>query len=272
MLVWSNLRWSRAIATLEQAPGIVIVDADRGWNSLRLTGLRDPLSANPSALLAARGLDTSAIEAHWEPYVSAQPQIVLERARRLLAAPAGVSLAVTGDTLVVRGRASRDWRERNSALASTLPGVSHVDMSEIADAFPGELDSLVRQAQEIRVLFSPGSDSLDASGTAATDSLAAHLIRLSAAAVREGYGMAVMLVGRTDSLGPGNDAVGAEQPAGRGGARGAGGRGHPLDWHFRGGVRLYRSAAGGGRGLGRSDQSQRVRRDKRLRGIAGTLG
>ena len=201
LLVRSNQRWSRAIETLEQAPGIVVTSADRGWNRLRLTGLRDPLAADPSSLLAARGLDTSAIEAQWESYVSTQPPLVLERARRLLAAPAGVALAMSGDTLVVRGEAARRWRERAPAIASTLPGVSHVDLSGVADGVPGELDSLTRQAQEIRVLFPPGSDSLDARGRAAADSLAAQLIRLSAAAVHEGYGVSVVLVGRADSLG-----------------------------------------------------------------------
>src|SRR5690606_10654458 len=146
LLVRSNLLWSRAIETLEQAPGIVVISADRGWRSLRLTGLRDPLAADPSALLAARGLDTSAIEARWEPYVSMQAPLVLERARRLLAAPSGVTLAMSGDTLEARGGASRRWRERTSAIGSMLPGLSHVDLSGVADAAPGELDSAARQA------------------------------------------------------------------------------------------------------------------------------
>src|SRR5690606_28715555 len=150
---------------------------------------------------AARGLDTSAIEARWEPYVSMQAPLVLERARRLLAAPAGVALAMSGDTLEARGGASRRWRERTAAIGAMLPGLSHVDLSGVADVAPEELDSAARQAQEIRVLFPPGSDSLDARGRAATDSLAAQLLRLRAAAVREGYGMSVVLVGRADSLG-----------------------------------------------------------------------
>ena len=202
-LVRSNQRWSNAVATLEQEPGIVLVRADRGLGGWRFAGLRDPLAANPAALLAGLGADTASIDARWEPYVSTQPPLVLERARRVLVAPSTVTLTLTGDTLVARGQAPRRWRERATTIATAMPGVTSVDLSGVTDAVPAELETLRREAANQRVLFPAGSDSLDSAGRIAADSIAARLIRLHAAAVREGYGIAVALVGRTDSLGPG---------------------------------------------------------------------
>lgn len=200
-LVRSNQRWSRAVSILEQAPGIVVVSADRNLGGWRFTGLRDPLAGNPSALLAAAGFDTSSIEERWESYVSTQPSLVLARAHRLLSAPHGVRFTLEADTLVVRGQASRRWRERTAAIAPTLPGVSHADLSGVTDAVPAELDSLIRQAADVRVLFSPGSDSLGAPGRAAADAIASLLSRLTQAAAAEGYAVTTMLVGRADTLG-----------------------------------------------------------------------
>jgi OOP family OmpA-OmpF porin len=201
LLVRSNQRWSRAVAALERQPGIVLVRADRGLGGWRFTGLRDPLAVSPAALLAGVGADTASIDARWEPYVSTQPQMVLARARRILAPPSTVALTLTGDTLIARGRATRTWRERTTTFATTLPGVAYADLSGVADAVPAELDSLRRLVTEHRVMFSAGSDSLGSAGRAAADSISAQLIRLHAAAVREGYGIAVVLVGRTDTLG-----------------------------------------------------------------------
>jgi OOP family OmpA-OmpF porin len=200
-LVRSNLRWSRAVAALEQEPGIVLVRADRGLGGWKLSGLRDPLATSPAALLDGAGADTASVQARWEPYVSTQPPLVLERARRILGAPAAVALSLTGDTLVLRGEAARRWRDRAATIAATLPGVAHADLSGMVDAPPPELLDLARQASSQRVLFAIGSARLDAAGRAAADSSAVLLERLRDAAAAEGYRTSIVLVGRTDTVG-----------------------------------------------------------------------
>jgi OOP family OmpA-OmpF porin len=133
-LVQSQRMWTRAQAVLEQAPGIVLTSADRGGGQWQFTGWRDPLAAEPAALLAAIGADTTAIEARWEPYVSIEPPLVLERAIHRLAPPAGVTVALAGDTLVLAGRASAAWRDAAVATSRSLPGVEHLNVSELAVA------------------------------------------------------------------------------------------------------------------------------------------
>jgi hypothetical protein len=53
--------------------------------------MRDPLAVNPSLLIARRGVDTTDVVAHWEPYVSTEPALLLARARRVLGARLAVS-------------------------------------------------------------------------------------------------------------------------------------------------------------------------------------
>src|SRR5262245_8814580 len=78
-LAWrSHRRWTGAVERLRSEPGIVLVRAERGgrWS---FTGLRDPMAADPSALLAAAGVDTATVEQDWERYLSLQPQLLLAR-------------------------------------------------------------------------------------------------------------------------------------------------------------------------------------------------
>jgi OOP family OmpA-OmpF porin len=201
LLVRSNQRWSRAVAALEQEPGIVLVNADRGWGSWRFSGLRDPLAASPAALLAGLGADTTSVDGRWEPYVSTQPPLVLERARRLLAPPAAVGLTLSGDTLVMSGQASRRWRDRAAMIAPTLPGVTFVDLEGIADEIPAAIETLRREATSRHILFAVGSARINAAGRAAVDSITTSLVRLREAAAAEGYRVSVELAGRTDASG-----------------------------------------------------------------------
>ena len=53
----SLTRWNRATALLAAQPGIVLLEADHGWRRSTVSGLRDPLSAEPSVLLAGAGID-----------------------------------------------------------------------------------------------------------------------------------------------------------------------------------------------------------------------
>jgi outer membrane protein OmpA-like peptidoglycan-associated protein len=56
-----------------------VLDADRGWGRWRISGLRDPLAADPAAILASVGVDSARVTARWEPYLSADPKFVTAR-------------------------------------------------------------------------------------------------------------------------------------------------------------------------------------------------
>ena len=197
----SNRQWSRAVASLEQEPGIVVVRAERDGGRWRFAGLRDPLAASPAAVLAAAGGDTTKLDARWEPYVSTQPPLVLARARRILAPPASLTLDLAGDTLVARGQATRSWLQRAATIAPTFAGVSHLSLTSATPALSAEAGALRREAEAVRVLFAIGSARLDSAAGAAVATAADALARLRAAAAADGFPISLVLTGRTDTIG-----------------------------------------------------------------------
>ena len=111
----SHRRWTRAVSALESQPGIVLTRAERGGGRWRFAGLRDPLARDPAAVLAGVAVDSPDVEQRWEPYLSLQPEMVLARARRSLAPPASVALALASDTLRLRGLGAASVGHRRRA-------------------------------------------------------------------------------------------------------------------------------------------------------------
>jgi OOP family OmpA-OmpF porin len=60
------MRWSKALAALRAEPGIVVVDASRGFGGWNISGLRDPLAREPAKILAAVGIAPRSLEGKWE--------------------------------------------------------------------------------------------------------------------------------------------------------------------------------------------------------------
>jgi OOP family OmpA-OmpF porin len=200
-LAWrSHRRWNAAVDRLRAEPGIVLVRADRGGGRWSFGGLRDPLAADPSALLAATGVDTAGVDQRWERYLSLQPAMVLARARAALHPPAGVTLALAGDTLRVRGGAPLRWLA-TASRAGLPPGVAALDLGGVTPDSPPELASRVAEVERERVLFAVGSAALDGPARAAVARIAAALVRVQTAAAVLGAGATIELAGRTDPTG-----------------------------------------------------------------------
>ena len=81
-----NRRWSSYLARLSSEPGVVITAAGKRGGGYYVSGLRDALAADPSALLAATGIGAGSVQFRWEPYLSDQPKFAA--ARRMQAAKA----------------------------------------------------------------------------------------------------------------------------------------------------------------------------------------
>jgi OOP family OmpA-OmpF porin len=84
LYVRSSIRWNRGIEALHAEPGIVVVDATRGWRDWRISGLRDPLARDPHAVISAAGVGDPRVTGRWEAYMSLDPVMILRRANRSL--------------------------------------------------------------------------------------------------------------------------------------------------------------------------------------------
>ena len=119
---WYNQQlWEGYLERLRAQPGIVITEAGKRDGKFVVSGLRDPLAADPLALLGEAGIDPARVVAHFDPYQALDPQLVLKRLEVSLDPPSSVTLEIAGNRIVARGSAPRPWLDRAHAVAQMLP-------------------------------------------------------------------------------------------------------------------------------------------------------
>lgn len=79
--VRDDMRWRNYLSALRAQPGIVVIEAHRGWSTFSLVGLRDPMALEPRSLLSNFHLSDKKVSEHWDEYLSLDPR--LDDARRL---------------------------------------------------------------------------------------------------------------------------------------------------------------------------------------------
>ncbi|HKW01737.1 MAG TPA: OmpA family protein [Vicinamibacterales bacterium] len=124
----ADQRWTRYLATLRAQPGIVVVNSTREGGKRVVTGLRDPLAADPKSFLASAGLAEDAVEGRWAAYQSLDPSIVLARGTAALDASLRETIAAieSSSILFVKG-AARVEADQRSALDRVIAAVGKLE-------------------------------------------------------------------------------------------------------------------------------------------------
>ncbi len=204
--VWAaeQLVWTEYVGKLRAQPGIVVTQSVASNGMFEVAGLRDPLAADPQRLLRDAGVDPARVTSHWQPYISLDPQFVLERIRASLDPPKAVTLAIAGDNIAATGTASHAWLQRARAIAQTLPaGGPALDLSAVQDLGEGPLIKL-RDEIEAKEIHFDVNGSLPAPGQdTVLDQLAAELKELAATSAAMRVATRVTLTGHSDDTGPG---------------------------------------------------------------------
>jgi OOP family OmpA-OmpF porin len=194
-------RWDLARARLAREPGVVVVEADRGFRRWRFSGLLDPAARDPKTVLAAEGIDTARVETSWRPFLSLEGELLLARARRTLAPPSTVTLELAGDSLRARGQATTEWLGSARRQGPIVSGMTPLDLSAVAVLFPAALEP-VRAAMETTLIYFPLASDEPLPGTVTRlDRIAAATAVLDSAIRSDGYRLNLELVGRSDSSG-----------------------------------------------------------------------
>ncbi len=194
-------RFDGFVDQLRREPGVVLGSAGREGGRFVLTGLRDPLARDPGALAAAVGLDSSRLDAKWEPYIALRPEFILQRARALLAPAPGTTLRLAGDTLVAEGVASAAWRGEAQRLALAVPGVTALQLTALVDSAMVALRAAADSLEGISFDFPRGSAAPVAGQQPRIDALADRLRTLVAQAGSANLALTIDLVGSADSVG-----------------------------------------------------------------------
>jgi OOP family OmpA-OmpF porin len=157
-----NRRWADYLSRLNAEPGIVVVSAERHGGKYHITGLRDPMAADPAALLAPSSIDPADVVARWEPYQASHPDFVLARVKGMLDPPATVSLNVEDGTLVARGAAPHDWVRAARMVTQMMPSVTRYSDESLVDLdlARSEIGTVMQQIERSAIPFAVGSAEL----------------------------------------------------------------------------------------------------------------
>jgi len=126
-------RWNAYVERLRNEPGFVVTDSGTRGGNYFVSGLRDPLSRDPAAVLEGTGLSANSVIEYWQPFQALSPQFVLARAQKSLAPPAGVKLSVTDGVIDAQGFASHDWIMEARRIARFLPGITQLREDNLFD-------------------------------------------------------------------------------------------------------------------------------------------
>lgn len=166
LLVWSLFefldarRWRDYLGRLDAEPGVVVTEARRDGGDWFIRGLRDPLAADPQAILRQAGAAGKEVRARWEPYQALAPAIIARRAQRLLAAPRGVTFRLEDGVLYASGTAPDAWAEQARQRAGFLAGVEAYDDEALESAERRRLRTLAGAIEGHRLLFAKNSNAL----------------------------------------------------------------------------------------------------------------
>lgn len=195
-------RWHQYLETLEQQPGIVITKSHRGWWTNLVTGLRDPLAADPASFLAAAGFAPGDVKGTWTPYQALEPAFVLTRAKNLLAPPETVAMTLQpGGVLEASGLASGNWIADARKLALAVPGISRFEGDRLIDERWAELQRLRDKVQVYNVLFGEGHSQPLATQPAPLAEISADITRVVQLSRATQRSVAITLFGHTDGSG-----------------------------------------------------------------------
>ena len=199
---WQNHRWQAYAESLRQEPGIVVTSAGRHGGRFVISGLRDPLSSDPQALLRTTGLDPRQAEFHWGSYYALDDPILQQRVATALKPPAGVNLRVADGVLHAEGVAPDDWVADLPSRAALIPGIRSVDAPHLVSTTEAEMQRLAGTIQSTVLRFPVGSPDLTADQAASLKTLAPEITLLLQKAAVLHESVTVEIVGHSDSTGP----------------------------------------------------------------------
>jgi len=152
-----RIRWQNYLDRLNAQPGIVVVSTEKDGGKHHITGLRDPMAADPVRLLEGTSIDPSDVVARWENYYAAHPDFIIERAVNLLEPPDTVRLSTAEGVLKAEGSASREWIAQARRMASLTPGVISFDTSRLVE---GDRQAVIQRVESRTIQFDVGKSEI----------------------------------------------------------------------------------------------------------------
>jgi outer membrane protein OmpA-like peptidoglycan-associated protein len=200
-VTWASWQWSRFLADLHKQPGIVVVSTATHGRSLHVEGFRDPLAADPKALVSQAGLDPEKADLHLAPYYSLDDTMVARRAEKMLHPPSTVKLDARQGELVAEGSAPQQWITRLEEHATLIPGVTGLDESHLVNSNLQQLFNIKNSVESVVLLFPLGRAEMEPDQDKKITEVETRLRELQSQADTFHQSVNVAVVGHSDTTG-----------------------------------------------------------------------
>jgi OOP family OmpA-OmpF porin len=150
-------RTARTINRLNQAPGLALGNVSRiPGQPVEITCFKDELAEDPSSILTRDGgLEPGSFTVITKPFVSMDKAMVMERLKRAIPLPEGVSMNYDSGngSLTLKGEANLGWIIDTRERAMAIPGVSSLDFSGLSDPRTSRMQALVSAINGVVIHF-----------------------------------------------------------------------------------------------------------------------
>jgi OOP family OmpA-OmpF porin len=194
-------RWNAYLERLAGEPGIAVIGSGRRGGRYFVRGLRDPLAADPLALLAESKIARESVSSDWKPYQALVPEFIVARARDVLEPPRTVTLTASGGKVVATGSAPHRWIEEARARSRAFAGLARYDDARLTDDDGRELEALAKAIEGRPISFDLASAELKPEQADRLATLSRDLSRIAQLAAAAGRTVRVEVIGRGDSSG-----------------------------------------------------------------------
>ncbi|RWC33619.1 MAG: OmpA family protein [Mesorhizobium sp.] len=194
--------WQYYVSRLEAQAGIIVAQQTARGGHFYISGLRDPLAADPQTLLSGTEVDPARVHSQWQFYQSLDPKFVVKRLTASLTPPKSVQLSIIQGRIVVVGEAPAGWINRAQAAAEQLSADGVVlDVSQLRELDLAELNHLREAIQTTDIFFSSGKVVPGPEQTPVLDRLADQIKEFAQSARKSGVTARFMLTGHSDTTG-----------------------------------------------------------------------
>ncbi|MER9407297.1 OmpA family protein [Mesorhizobium caraganae] len=194
--------WQYYVSRLEAQPGIIVAQQTARGGHFYISGLRDPLAADPQSLLSGTQVDPARVHSQWQFYQSLDPKFVVKRLTASLSPPKTVQLSIVQGRIVAVGEAPAGWISRAQAAADQLSADGVVlDVSQLSEMNLAELNYLREAIQTTDIFFSSGKVVPGPEQTPVLDRLADQIKEFAEKARKSGVTARFMLTGHSDTTG-----------------------------------------------------------------------
>lgn len=205
--IWSffsirdSRRWATYLEKLNAEPGITVVTTQKRQGKYFISGLRDPLAADPIGMMKQAKLNPDAVNSRWEPYLSLESKLIEKRAIELLQPPKTVSLRVDENRILsATGYAPHEWIVETRERARFISGITQFQ-DNLTDIELKELESSKQLIEKQILYFVVGTTQLEPGQDDKLQKLVSEIKNLSNSARFWGKDVQIKILGHTDNEG-----------------------------------------------------------------------